>query len=206
MRTPLLSSLFAVVLIAGVVALAAPSHATDGGAEADFVARINSIRRSHGVAPLAVYGELTGIARDWTDHMAGNGTISHNGNYSGQVSADWSKLGENVGEGESVDSVMNSFASSSAHYRNIVDPAFNYIGVGVSYGADGQLFTTHDFMAMNGGSAPEPPPPEPRERAPAPRAPDPEPAPEPPPEPTPPPSLVSEARMHAMLDALRATE
>ena len=189
-----------------MVAAAAPSHAADGGAEAAFVARINSIRREHGVAPLAVYSELTGIARDWTDHMAGNGTISHNGNYSGQVSADWSKLGENVGEGESVDSVMNSFASSSAHYRNIVDPAFNYIGVGVSYGADGKLFTTHDFMAMNDGSAPEPPPPAPRERAPAPPAPDPEPAPEPPPEPAPPASLVSQARMHAVLDALRATE
>jgi hypothetical protein len=192
-------------LIAGVVVSAAPTHAADAGAEADFVARINSIRRSEGVAPLAVYGELTGIARDWTDHMAANGGVSHNGNYSRQVSADWRKLGENVGMGESVDSVMNSFTSSSVHYRNMVDPAYNYIGVGVSYGADGQLYTTHDFMALNEGGAAAAPP-APRERRPAPPPPDPEPAPEPPPEPAPPASLVTEARMHAMLDALRAAE
>jgi hypothetical protein len=188
------------VLIAAtlVLAHAAPARAADGQAEAQFVARINSIRQSHGVAPLAVYGELTGIARGWTDHMVANGGISHNGNLSNEVSANWTKLGENVGMGPDFETVMNSFVSSGAHYKNIVDPAYNYIGVGVSYDSSGQLYTTHDFMALADDSAPAPAPR--RRAAPAP-PPEPEPAPEPLPPPTPP---ATPARMHTMLAALRS--
>lgn len=190
----------------------APARAADGGAEASFVSRINSIRREHGVAPLAVYGELTGIARRWTDRMVANGGISHNGNLSSEVSADWRKLGENVAYGPDFETVMNQLVNSSGHYNNIVDPAFNYIGVGVSYDASGQLFTTHDFMSMDGGSPPPDPAPAP---APTPRsapsraAPAPEPAPEPEPEPLPPPPAPPPAtpeRMHTMLAALRTFE
>jgi uncharacterized protein YkwD len=97
-----------------------PAGAADGQAEASFVARINSIRQSHGIAPLAVYGELTGIARRWTDHMVANGNISHNGNLSGEVSANWTKLGENVGVGSNSETVMNAFVNSGPHYKNIV--------------------------------------------------------------------------------------
>ena len=188
----------------------APAGAADGHAEAEFVARINSIRQSHGIAPLAVYGELTGIARDWTDQMVANGNISHNGNLSNEVSANWTKLGENVGMGPDFETVMNAFVSSGAHYKNIVDPAFNYIGVGVSYDDSGQMYTTHDFMALDdGSSAPPPPPPPPaaqkQRAAPAPPPPpDPAPAPEPEPEPVPPPTPpATPARMHTLLAALR---
>ena len=143
--------------------------------------------------------------------MVANGGISHNGNLSSEVSADWRKLGENVAYGTDFETVMNQFINSSGHYNNIVDPAFNYIGVGVSYDASGQMFTTHDFMSMDGGSpSPEPAPaptpraaPAPRARVPAPE-PEPEPAPEPPPPPAPPPTTP--ARMHTMLAALRTFE
>src|SRR5688572_728805 len=147
--------------------------------------------------------------------MAANGEISHNGNLSSEVSSNWRKLGENVARGSDVDSVWSQFINSSGHYKNVVDPAFNYVGVGVSYDASGQLFTTHDFMAADGGGSPPPasapsapttnPAPArttPR-RAPAPE-PVPEPEPEPEPEPVPPaPPPAIPARMHTMLAALR---
>jgi hypothetical protein len=66
---------------------------------------------------------------------------------------------------------MRAFINSPAHLRNLIDPDFNYIGVGVTYGADGRMFTTHDFMALP-DEAPAPPP-----------APEPEPAPAPDPAP-----------------------
>lgn len=193
-----------------VLATSAPANAADSGAEAQFVSRLNSIRSQHGLQPLAVYGELVGVARGWTDQMVANGGISHNPGLAGEVSANWSKLGENVGYGGDVDTLVNMFVASPAHYKNIVDPAFNYIGVGVSYDSSGRLYTTHDFMALNSdsgsGSAPEPAPaPAPRHRvASAPAAPDPEPvaAPEPPPPPPPPPATP--ARVNVMLTALRA--
>jgi uncharacterized protein YkwD len=192
-------------LIAAVLALAGPmpANAADGGAEAQFVARINSTRASKGLGPLAVDGELRDIARGWTDHMVANGGISHNPNYSSQVSANWRKLGENVAVGADFDTVWNAFVSSSAHYKNIVDPAYNYIGVGVSYAADGRMFTTHDFMAKADAA----PPPQPRLAPPAPVAPavpDSPPDPPPAPEPAPPIPPVDQMRMHTVLAALRA--
>jgi uncharacterized protein YkwD len=196
------------VLIAALAALAnpAPAVAADGGAEAQFVARINSIRASQGLQPLAVYSELTSVARGWTNQMVANGGISHNPNLAGDVSANWRKLGENVGVGGSVDSLMDAFVNSSAHYRNIVDPSYNYIGVGVSYGTDGRMYTTHDFMYLEDGSAgpsdPAPAPAPKKKSAPAPAAePEPEAAPVEPVGPPPPPATP--VRVKTVLTALR---
>jgi hypothetical protein len=211
----LVGAVLGAVLVAALFVLANPvaANAADSGAEAQFVARINSLRQSKGLAPLAVYGELQGVARNWTDQMVANGGISHNPNLAGDVSANWSKLGENVGVGQSVDSLMNAFINSPAHYKNLVDPAYNYIGVGVSYDSNGTMYTTHDFMALNDGPAPAPDPgpapaPAPKKKAAAAPATDSAPvadaAPaEPPPPPTAP---ATPARMHTMLTALRAVE
>jgi hypothetical protein len=175
-----------------------------------MVAKINSIRASKGLTPLTVSAELTGIARNWTDRMVANGGLSHNPNYSSQVSANWRKLGENVGMGSDADTVMNAFLNSSVHYKNITDPAYNYIGVGVSYDATGQLYTTHDFMAADDGPPPSndpPPAPAPRKRsAPPPdESPPPDPVPaDPPPVELPPPAPAAPMRISTILAALRS--
>jgi hypothetical protein len=212
MRTmrKLMGAVLAAVVLAALFVLAnpVPANAADSGAEAAFVAKINGIRASKGLGPLAVYGELTGVARNWTDQMVANGGISHNPNLAGDVSANWTKLGENVGVGNDVNSLMTAFVNSPAHYKNIVDPAYNYIGVGVSYDSSGRMYTTHDFMALDDGSSPAPEPapaPAPKKKAAA--APASEPAPaadaapaEPPPPPTAP---ATPSRMHTVLVALR---
>jgi hypothetical protein len=168
----LFGALLCAILTFAILGVAHPvaAQAADAGAEAQFLSSINSIRAQHGLGPLALYGELTGIARDWSDQMAGAGAISHNPNYTAEVSANWTKLGENVGVGYDVPGLMNAFVNSPAHYRNIVDPAYNYIGIGVSYGSDGRMYTTHDFMSLGDAPAPQPDP------TPAPQ-PDPTPAP-----------------------------
>ena len=90
--------------------------------------------------------------------MVQAGRISHNPNLSSQVSGNWTKLGENVGVGPTVDALMQAFINSPAHYRNLVDPEWNYIAVGVTRAADGQLYTTHNFMVMAASTPPPPPP------------------------------------------------
>jgi hypothetical protein len=135
--------------------------AADAGTEAQFVSRINSLRASKGLRQLQVDGELVGVARRWTDKMVSDGQISHNPNLGSQVSGNWTKLGENVGVGYDVDGLMQAFIDSPAHYRNLVDPDWNWVGVGVSYGSDGRMYTTHNFMAKPGGAPPPPPPPPP---------------------------------------------
>jgi hypothetical protein len=212
-RARVLGTIIGTVLTAALLVLAnpAPAQAADASAEAAFVAKINNMRASQGIAPLQVYGELVGIARGWSDHMAGAGSISHNPNYSSQVSAPWTKLGENVGVGSDVDTLMNAFANSAPHYHNIMDPAFNYIGVGVSYSDDGRMFVTQDFMEMDDQSSPAPDPtpaPDPAP-APAPKQPKTQPTPAgdaqpaaaaPVETPAPPPDST---RLHTVLTALR---
>lgn len=126
--------------------------------EGDFVGRINGLRAGKGLAPLQVHGELTDVARAWATKMAGDDRISHNPNLSKQVQADWQKLGENVGVGMTVASIHDAFVASAGHYRNLVDADFAYVGVGVVYGRDGAIFTTHTFMQLRTAAAPKPAP------------------------------------------------
>lgn len=131
-----------------------------GADEAQFVALVNQARASVGVAPLAVDGQLTALARQHAQTMADAGTIFHANPISAGVTAPWVKLGENVGTGPSAPPIMSAFINSPKHYANIVDPAFTFIGVGVVW-VGNQLFTTHRFMQLSGSPAPPPPEPPP---------------------------------------------
>ena len=182
----------------GLVSGVTPAHAADPPAESAFVSRINSLRESKGLAPLQVDSELVGIARRWTDRMVDDGYISHNPDLANEVSQDWIKLGENVGVGSDVDSLMRAFINSPEHYRNLVDPDYGYVGVGVTYAPDGRMYTTHNFMALAERPAPAPKPV--AQRAPPP---EPEAAPLPP---APPPPPAAPQRVRAILIALRLAD
>ena len=127
-----------------------------GATEAEFVARINQLRASRGLGALSVDPELTAQARQWASTMTGAGRIYHAGDLSSGISADWQKLGENVGVGGDVGSLFQAFVDSPSHYANLVDPAYTRIGVGVVNAGD-RMYTAHRFMAV----APPPPPPPP---------------------------------------------
>lgn len=145
------------VALALFVALLAPTPAgATGGDAANYVARINSLRASVGVGSLQVDGALTAGAQAWADQMAASGTLAHAPNLASGLSGHWSKLGENVGVGPDNATIWPAFVASAHHYANIVDPAFNYVGVGVAY-AGGRQYTCHRFMQLGGGSsAPSP--------------------------------------------------
>jgi hypothetical protein len=170
------AAVIGIMLLGSVIAMGRPTEAdaAGGGAVSAFVAQVNALRATRGLAPLQIDGELSGVAQSWTDNMAARGDISHNGAFGSQVSAPWVKLGENVGVGPTVDALMTAFINSPGHYRNLVDPAFNYIGVGVTYSDTGVMYTTHDFMSLPDEAPAPPPAPEP-DPQPA-SAPDPSPA------------------------------
>lgn len=58
----------------------------------------------------------------------------------------WTLLGENVGVGNTVDSLQKAFIDSPSHRDNIVYPTFKYIGVGTQK-AHGRLWVTFLFEA-----------------------------------------------------------
>ena len=137
-----------------ILAAAPARAATDPrSAESAFVSRINSLRASKGLSQLQVDSELTSIGRRWASKMAADGDISHNPSFSSWVTADWVKLGENVGMGGDVDAIFKAFVASPSHYKNLVDPAFQFVGVGVVVTGDGTIFTAHQFEQKAGAAA-----------------------------------------------------
>jgi len=154
-RKVLAGIVLGVLVAAGsLIGTSTPAAAASAGDEAAFVSKINALRQSKGLGSLTVSGELTSIGRSWSERMLANGAISHNPSFPSQVTANWLKLGENVGHGGSVDSLFQAFVNSPAHYKNLVDPEFTHVGVGVVVGPDGSLWTSHQFMRLAAAAAP----------------------------------------------------
>lgn len=144
------------------IPVSAQSSANGWGAaeETEFVRLINDLRASQGVPPLEVNLELIAQARVWSQTMKDRGTIFHSGDLGAGVSANWRKLGENVGVGGTVQALFDAFVASPTHYQNLVDSDFRTIGIGVVW--DGtRMFTAHRFMAVFPPKAPAPAPPAP---------------------------------------------
>lgn len=139
--------------VAGSWVVASPASATaDAGAEADFVGRTNALRASLGLPGLQVNSTLVAKARGWAEHMAAVGAISHS-NLADGAPAEWTRLGENVGRGPSVDSIHNALVASPGHYVNLTDPGFRFVGVG-AVNANGTLYVSEVFMESASQPAP----------------------------------------------------
>lgn len=121
---------------------AAQSGYFDSKAESQFVARINQLRKSEGMAPLTRNGSLDSEARSWAKYMASKGELSHS--KLERLMPPWSAAGENLGMGGSVDAIWNSLSGSGAH-TSIMLGDFTHLGVGVWVDSDGTLWTTHIF-------------------------------------------------------------
>lgn len=148
----------------------------DAGIEAQFVAAMQSARASQGLPALAVAGDLTAVARSHSRVMADADRLHHQPDLGAAVSS-WRKVGENVGRGPSVSAIHDALMASAGHRRNLLDPDWTQVGMGVIVDG-GQLWVTQVFRTP-AGAAPAP--------APAP-APEPEPAPAPATDPAPEPS------------------
>lgn len=139
---------------ASAVLTAAPAHAADAAAESDFVNRINGLRASKGLPALGVHSVLTAKAETWAQHMVDTNCLCHS-NLPDGVTVAWTKLGENIGKGGSVASLHDALVNSPLHYANMVDPAYQWVGVGVAYGG-GSMWVAEVFM--NGAAPPAPSP------------------------------------------------
>jgi len=130
------------VLVVPTRAHADPSD--DAGAAA---ALVNQARADYGVGPLSPDRELQILANRQANRMAQAGYVFHTGDLGGQLSWGWWAWGENVGYGGSIDWVHSAFMASWEHSANILDPSYNYVGVGVAYGSDGMVYVAEVFGA-----------------------------------------------------------
>jgi len=120
--------------------------------EATFVAKINDLRAGQGLPALQVNANLVAKARGWAATMAAASRIWHS-TLSDGITADWQKLGENVGMGGSVDGLHNAFVASPHHYENLVDPAFTQVGIGIVMNGS-TMFVAEEFMQLMPAVAP----------------------------------------------------
>lgn len=140
------------LMVAVTVALslvAVPGQAVAGPAsDASYsVDLVNETRWAHGLAQLTPDRELQTIANRQAHRMAESGSIFHTRNLGGQLSWGWWAWSENVGYGPSVAWLHDAFMNSWYHSSNILDPSYNYVGVGVAYGADGKVYVAQVFGA-----------------------------------------------------------
>ena len=113
--------------------------------EASGMSAMNADRGANGQAGLGANLSLTMKAEQWASYLAQNSgdtcsgaTLSHSALSNGAPQG-WRKLGENVGcaiHGGDLQSfvggLQTGFMNSPLHRANILDPAFNYGGVGMA--------------------------------------------------------------------------
>jgi hypothetical protein len=182
----------AVTAAAGVAAPGAAGAASTPADEAVFLAKINGLRASVGLAALSSDAALAATSCTWNDQLIVANALSHDPNLSAAIASvepNWRKGGENVGMGGTVDSLFDAFVASPGHYQNLVDPQYSRVGICAARSPSGKLFTTHRFLGVGSAPAPPPPPPPPPTTAAPPPPPPPPPpttaAPPPPPTPAP---------------------
>ena len=159
-----LSLFIAAVLSVGLV-VPTPAFAQDlpshdvAAEEGRFVELINAERVKGGLTPLVPMPELVSVGRDWSKVMltqsAGSDSclISHNPALATKITMNWRRLGENVGCGDvDVDFLHQKFVNSPPHYKNIMDPTFDSIGIGIVYDGD-VMFVTQQFMDLRDATA-----------------------------------------------------
>ena len=159
--------LVATTLLAVPVA-SAQGPTRDFNAESDFLTSLNSQRVAGGLAPLALQGSMTAAADGWALSMVNGSFLAHADDFLTGTPSNWIKVGENVGRGQSVNSLTSAFMTSPSHRANIMDGSYTHIGIAVYiHPTDGRIYTTHRFAALSAPAAPAPAAPAPAAPAPA---------------------------------------
>lgn len=141
--------LVAALTAAGVGLVPAAAHASS--AESEFVSLINQARASRGLSSLSVRSDLTSAARKQSGAMASAGSLFHSSSLGSGISG-WTKIGENVGTGSTVDKIHDAFMGSSGHRANILESDFNQVGVGVVE-KSGTIWVTEIFVERASSSS-----------------------------------------------------
>ncbi len=118
--------------------------ADDAGTLASLV---NQSRAEQGLGRLMPDRELQVIANRQAHLMAESGSIFHTGDLRSQLGGGWRTWAENVGYGPSAEWIHSAFMNSDHHSSNILDGAYNYVGIGVAYGGDGSVYVAEVFGA-----------------------------------------------------------
>jgi uncharacterized protein YkwD len=102
---------------------------------------------------------LAAVARAHSEEMASTGSFSHRGldgstpmTRVSHAGIPWRALGENIARFEDVAEAEVSFMDEPKfqpnHRGNILNPAYNHLGIGIARGSDGSLYITQEFAQI----------------------------------------------------------
>jgi uncharacterized protein YkwD len=138
--------------VLGVVLLTITASACMPAEERTFFDRTNGLRSSRGVPGLADHDALNAKAEGWAQQMAATGVLAHSQIQQGLEGLPWRALGENVGvsvpTSDTLRGVHDAFVASQEHRRNLLDPTYTHMGVGVAVGPDGRVWVAEVFAAL----------------------------------------------------------
>ena len=118
--------------------------------ERAFARKINGARGRKGVHRLSLDKQLSKVARRHTWEMDNKNSLFHTSDFKLRTRVThWRILGENVGLGQTVDSLHHAFMASPAHKANVMRSEFRHVGVGVRKAATGQIWVTVIFEAKS---------------------------------------------------------
>ncbi|MFZ7102192.1 MAG: CAP domain-containing protein [Peptococcaceae bacterium] len=114
---------------------------------------INKERREAGVAPLKMDRDLVKIARLKSQDMIAKNYFSHTSPTYGspfemmdKFGIDYRSAGENLAGHYSVTGAHEALMDSPGHRRNILDPNFTHIGIGIGEGGPYKIMFTQMFV------------------------------------------------------------
>ncbi|HLT84961.1 MAG TPA: CAP domain-containing protein [Phototrophicaceae bacterium] len=117
---------------------------------------LNADRRDKGLRPLARTVELDAVARSWSAQMAREDSMYHNPRYTQQLPSGWTRAGENVAMGYTTpENMYQGWYNSPGHYKNMFNPEFTHIGIGVAYARGNGMvipYGTQNFGTYTGRS------------------------------------------------------
>jgi len=126
-----------------------------GDLQTQDLATINAERASAGAGPVALQPWATTVATQHSQDMAAAQSIFHNmTGYMGPGHQAMGAvyLGENVGMDSTLDAIEQLLMADPAHRAILLDPRYNYVGVGVALDSRNWVYLTEDFAEIPGGS------------------------------------------------------
>lgn len=109
---------------------------------------MNADRGRNNLPDLAIQADAQAKAQAWAEKIAADGRLTHSILSQG-IGVRWCRLGENVGYANTVQEVQNAYMGSAGHRGNILNGAWNGVGVGHAIGkVNGRdmVFTVQFFI------------------------------------------------------------
>ncbi|MCU1599439.1 MAG: Allergen V5/Tpx related-like protein [Frankiales bacterium] len=108
----------------------------------------NYERGKAGVSPLKLsFCMRDQFAGPWAKHLAATRTLVHQSLTPMMSRCHGNAAAENIASGNwTPQQMVNAWMNSQGHRKNLLNPSYNYIGIGAVRGSDGHVYGVQDFL------------------------------------------------------------